>query len=90
MPLDNLTLRLDLVDGTVALQPLSFRVGAGRIAADVLLTPGEGNAVQAKAEVRFERLDLARLMQATGTYQGAGALSGTARVNWSKTSSTAW
>jgi uncharacterized protein involved in outer membrane biogenesis len=80
MPLDNLTLRLDLVDGTVALQPLSFRVGAGRIAADVLLTPGEGDAVQAKTEVRFERLDLARLMQATGTYQGAGALSGTARV----------
>jgi uncharacterized protein involved in outer membrane biogenesis len=80
MPLDGLTLRMDLVDGTVALRPLSFGVGAGRIAADVLLTPGEGTAVQAKAEVRFERLDLARLMHATGTYQGAGALSGTARV----------
>ncbi|MBL6459216.1 AsmA family protein [Belnapia sp. T6] len=80
MPLDNLTLRMDLVDGVVALRPLSFRVGAGRIAADVLLTPGESNTVQAKAEVRFERLDLARLMQATGTYQGEGALSGTARV----------
>jgi uncharacterized protein involved in outer membrane biogenesis len=80
MPFDGLTLRMDLVDGTVALRPLSFGVGAGRIAADVLLTPGDDTAVQAKAEVRFERLDLARLMQATGTYQGAGALSGTARV----------
>lgn len=80
MPLDDLTLRMDLVDGSVALRPLSFGVGAGRIAADVLLTPAEGDAVQAKAEVRFERLDLTRLMQATGTYKGAGALSGTARV----------
>ena len=80
IPLDNLSLRMDLVDGVVALRPLSFRVGAGRIAADVLLTPGENNTVEAKAEVQFERLDLARLMQATGTYQGEGALSGTARV----------
>ena len=80
MPLDDLALRMDLVDGTIALRPLSFGVGAGRIASDVLLSPGEGDAVQAKAEVRFERLDLARLMHAAGTYQGAGALSGTARV----------
>jgi uncharacterized protein involved in outer membrane biogenesis len=80
MPLDHLTLRMDLVNGTIALRPLSFGVGAGRIASDVLLTPGEGDAVQAKAEVQFERLDLARLMHATGTYQGAGSLSGTARV----------
>jgi AsmA family protein len=80
MPFDDLTLRMDLVEGTVALRPLSFGVGAGRIAADVLLTPGERDAVQAKAEARFERLDLARLMRATGTYKGAGALSGTARV----------
>ncbi|MFC7544745.1 AsmA family protein [Siccirubricoccus deserti] len=80
MPFDDLTLRMDLVDGTVALRPLSFGVGAGRIAADILLTPREEDTVQAKSEVRFERLDFARLMHATGTYQGAGVLSGTARV----------
>lgn len=80
MPLDDLTLRMDLMNGTLALRPLSFGVGAGRITSDVLLTPGEGDAVEAKTEIRFERLDLARLMQATGTYQGAGALSGMVRV----------
>ena len=80
-PFDDLELRMDVVDGTVALRPLSFGVGRGRIAADVLLAPGEGGAVGARAEVRFERLDLARLMRATaGGHQGAGALSGTARV----------
>ena len=80
MPFDDLTLRMDVVDGTVALRPLSFGVGEGRVAGDVQLAPGEGDAVQARAEIRFERLDLARLMQATGSYRGTGALSGTARV----------
>jgi AsmA family protein len=80
MPFDDLTLRMDVVDGTVALRPLSFGVGDGRIAGDVLLAPGEDDAVQTRAEIRFERLDLARLMQATGSYRGTGALSGTARV----------
>jgi hypothetical protein len=36
MPLDNLSLRMDLVDGVVALRPLTFRFGRGRITIDVL------------------------------------------------------
>jgi uncharacterized protein involved in outer membrane biogenesis len=32
------------------------------------------------AEVRFERLDVSRLMQASGGYRGEGALNGTARL----------
>ena len=80
VPLDDLSLRMDVVDGTVALRPLTFGVGRGRIVADVLLAPGEGDAARARAEVRFERLDVARLMQASGGYKGEGALSGTARV----------
>jgi len=80
VPLDNLTLQMDIVNGAVTLHPLSFGVGRGRIAGDVALTPGEGHAVQARTEVRFERVDFARLMRATGGYQGGGVLSGTARV----------
>jgi AsmA family protein len=80
MPLDDLTLRMDVVDGALALRPLSFGVGAGRIVGDILVTPAADEAVETRAEVRFERLDLARLMQATGRHQGTGALSGMARV----------
>jgi AsmA family protein len=58
MPLDDLTLRMDVVDGTVALRPLSFGVGAGRIVSNVLLTPAADEAVQTQVEVRFERLTL--------------------------------
>jgi hypothetical protein len=82
MPLDDLTLRMDVVDGAVALRPLAFGVGRGRITIDASLTPeaeGEG-AVRARAEVRFERLDVSRLMQASGGYRGEGALNGTARL----------
>lgn len=80
MPLDNLSLRLDAVDGTIALRPLSFGIGRGRMTGDILLAPGAEGSVQARAEIRFERLDLARLMQASGSYRGSGTLNGTARV----------
>lgn len=76
MPLDNLMLRIDIVNGAVTVHPLSFGVGRGWIAGDVVVTPGEGHAVQARTEVRFERVDFARLMRA----KGGGVLSGTARV----------
>jgi uncharacterized protein involved in outer membrane biogenesis len=80
MPLDNLSMRLDVVDGTVTLRPLSFGIGRGRMTSDILLTPGTDEDLQARAEIRFERLDLARLMQASGSYRGSGTLNGTARA----------
>jgi hypothetical protein len=80
MPLDDLTLRMDVVDGAVTLRPLTFGVGRGRMSVEASLTPEAEGAVKARAEVRFERLDVARLMHASGGYQGAGVLNGTARL----------
>jgi uncharacterized protein involved in outer membrane biogenesis len=80
MPLDDLTLRTDVVDGAVALRPLTFGVGRGRITIGASLTPEAEGAVKAQTEIRFERLDVSRLMQASGGYQGEGALNGTARL----------
>jgi uncharacterized protein involved in outer membrane biogenesis len=80
MPLDDLTLRMDVVDGTVALRPLTFGVGRGRITIGATLAPEGEGAVRAQTEVRFERLDVSRLMHASGGYQGAGVLNGTARL----------
>ncbi len=72
---------MDVVDGAVALRPLTFGVGRGRILVEASLTPQvEGDAVRARAEVRFERLDVSRLMEASGGYQGEGVLSGAARL----------
>jgi uncharacterized protein involved in outer membrane biogenesis len=80
MPFDDLSMRLEVVDGAIALRPLSFKVGQGRISGDIWLSPEAEEAVNGRANIRFDRLDLARLMQATGSHQGRGALSGAARV----------
>jgi uncharacterized protein involved in outer membrane biogenesis len=80
MPLDDLTLRMDVVDGAVALRPLTFGVGRGRISVEASLAPQAEGAVKARAEIRFERLDVSHLMHASGGYQGAGVLNGTARL----------
>jgi uncharacterized protein involved in outer membrane biogenesis len=79
-PFDDLTMRLEIVDGAVALRPLSFKVGQGRISGDIQLSPEAEEVVRGRAAIRFDRLDLARLMLTTSRYEGRGALSGAARV----------
>ncbi|HJS86349.1 MAG TPA: AsmA family protein [Acetobacteraceae bacterium] len=79
MPLDDLSAALDIVNGEVALHPVSFGVGVGRIRSSVRLTPANG-LIRAAAEVDFQQIDVAKLMAATRAFQGAGALSGSARI----------
>ncbi len=79
MPLDDLSAALDIVNGEVALHPISFGVGAGNIRSSVRLVP-VGGLIRADAEVDFQQLDVARLMSATHAFHGAGALSGSARI----------
>ncbi len=79
MPLDNLVAALDIVDGKVTVHPVAFGVGAGRIAITAKLDP-TGRLLHTDAEVDFHSLDVARLMQATHTFTGAGTLSGSARL----------
>lgn len=80
VPLDNLEAKLDIVNGQVALHPLSFGVGKGNIKATIELTP-QGAAAHAKANVEFQRVDVSRLMAATHAFQGAGAISGSATID---------
>jgi AsmA family protein len=75
VPLDNLVANLSIVNGKVALEPVSFGVGRGRIAGTAALD-GAGNVVRAKARVDFEHVDVARLMAATHLFGGAGAIGG--------------
>ena len=79
VPLDNLVVNLSIVDGKVALEPISFGVGRGRIAGTVALD-GSGDVIRVKAGVDFEHVDLARLMAATHMFGGAGAIGGHADI----------
>lgn len=79
-PLDDFAVKAEIVNGEVRLQPLSFGVGRGRIVAEVSLAPRDHRQVQGRADIRFDRLDLARLMAVSGGFQGAGTVTGRAVV----------
>jgi AsmA family protein len=81
MPFDNLILGMDVVNGVVAVHQLSFGIGPGRLSGDIRLTPRTDEALEAHANVRFERVDVARLLWASGGYQGNGALNGSVRID---------
>ena len=76
VPLDNVAVRMDLVDGRINIHPLSFGVGKGRLLANADVVPVSDSQVRAKADLKLENVDVSRLMAATHTFQGAGAISG--------------
>ena len=80
MPFDNLMLGMNVMNGVVAVHQLSFGIGPGRLSGDIRLTPRTDEALVAHANVRFERMDVARLLWASGGYQGNGALNGTVPI----------
>ncbi len=79
VPLDNIVADLTITNGRLQLNPLSFGVGTGQIQLTTDLTP-VGKDVRANATVSFKRVDLARLLSATHLVQGAGTMSGSARL----------
>lgn len=80
IPLDDMHAKLDIVDGGIALHPLRFGVGRGRIEGNFDFAPVDGGGLRAKGEVKFQRVDLSRLMGVTPMGEGQGAIGGTARI----------
>jgi uncharacterized protein involved in outer membrane biogenesis len=76
VPLDDVSVTLDVVDGRIDVHPISFGVGKGRLIGDVSLTPESEKNVHAKVDLKMQNLDVSRLMAATHTFQGAGSISG--------------
>ena len=81
IPLDNLQVVLDVSNGAVTLHPVSFGVGVGSIRGNVSLTPQNNRLMHAKADIDFDRVDVARLMAATHTFGGAGTVSGSGTID---------
>ena len=79
-PLDNMRADLDIVNGNVDLHPLSFGIGAGTISGDIALNEA-ANAVHAKANITFNRVDFGKLINATGVAKGAGTVGGRAVID---------
>ena len=81
IPLDNLTVALDVVDGRITVHPISFGVGKGKLIGNIDLTPTTGKDVHARIDLRMQNLDVSRLMAATHTFQGAGSVSGVGAID---------
>ncbi len=75
VPLDDMTADLDIVNGNIALHPLSFGIGGGRVASQIALSPAAAG-LHTKADVDFQRIPLDRLLVSTGVARGAGAIGG--------------
>ncbi len=79
-PLDNMRANLDIVNGEVSLKPLAFGIGQGDVSADVTLTE-KSNAVHARTTIDFRRIDVDKLLAATGVARGAGTIGGQAVID---------
>lgn len=79
-PLDSMQAKLDIVDGKVAVHPVSFSIGRGDIKATVDLAPASDQALAAKTVIDFQRVDLGKLLHATGVAEGSGAITGRASI----------
>ena len=90
MPLDQLTVAMDVVDGAITLHPVSFKVGTGDISGDVAITPLSDQRPHLKATIDFNRVDVARLMQATHLVTGAGSVGGKAEIDSIGNSIASW
>jgi uncharacterized protein involved in outer membrane biogenesis len=90
VPLDSLIVTLDIVNGAIDLHPIIFTIGKGRVNGNISLTPEADKQIAAKADVKFEQVDVSRLMAATHAFQGGGAISGRAVIDSNGNSVATW
>jgi uncharacterized protein involved in outer membrane biogenesis len=90
MPLDDLVVKMDIVNGAIHLHPVSFGVGTGRIAGDISLTPEANKLIHAVANVNFANVNVSKLVAATHVVHGAGLLQGKATLNATGNSIASW
>ncbi|MFY7961680.1 MAG: AsmA family protein, partial [Elsteraceae bacterium] len=78
-PLDNLRANLTLEAGRLALRPLSFGAGTGSIHSTITMD-GQGDQVRLVADIRFENIDLSRILTDLTDFRGQGRVGGHAAL----------
>jgi AsmA family protein len=80
MPFDSFAAVLDIVDGRIRLTPVTLGVGRGQIEGNLDLVPS-GDDIRLHGDIGFERLDLGRMLEATGVVHGSGTVGGHAVID---------
>ena len=81
VPLDNLTVVMDVVGGRITVHPMSFGVGKGRLSATAEVMPQSGENIRAKIDLRLDKLDVSHLMATSRASQGTGSISGAGAID---------
>jgi uncharacterized protein involved in outer membrane biogenesis len=76
VPFDTFASTLDIVDGKIAVHPVTLGVAEGRIVGNIDLAPAQHAEFTTKSTVTFERVDIGRMLAATHLVHGAGLLGG--------------
>ena len=84
-PLDNIDVLADIRDGVIDVHHLNFAVGSGTLASNGTFTP-HGDAVEAQIGIDLVRINLSRLMQAAGKFEGNGVFGGHLAIHGTGTS----
>lgn len=90
MPFDAMAVKMDVIDGVITLHPITFKVGTGNISGQFAISPLPDRRTHLKGDVDFNRVDLARLMDATHFVHGTGAISGKAEIDSEGNSMASW
>lgn len=80
-PLDDIDAEIVVKDGSIDMRKLNFAVGSGTLGMAATLDPAPHDQFTTKLRVDMSRLDIARLMRATGTFKGKGTLGGHVTLN---------
>ena len=76
LPLDNLALHVQLVDGILKASPLNFGVADGNVITDITID-GRGEHIGGRAAIKFSKLQLSKLIPSGNlTKSSFGSLSG--------------
>ena len=81
IPFDSFAAVLDIEDGAIRLHPISLGVGKGTIGGDVALTPADDENFHLVSDIKFDRVDIGRMLAGTGVVKGAGLLGGRAQLD---------
>lgn len=83
VPMDDISFRIDVVDGKINVHPLKFGLGNGEILADIAV---DAPAKRISTDISFKHLSLAKIMASTHSFAGDGTITGNAKIDGSGTS----
>ncbi len=78
-PFDDIEAHLRIEDGVLSLRPLSFGIGGGGIAANLLLD-GTQDLARVEADADFRQVDFGRVLREVADFRGAGRIDGRASL----------